>query len=110
MPATERHAVRFRQIHQHEGGLIGRVRNLKVGEHDGEAVGLDEIGRGYVAASTGMIPLSDAGRTCGILSTFATPSSRRSLRRRASTPDDLDPTLRRELRMLYGCPGRSAES
>ncbi|MGW4689679.1 non-homologous end joining protein Ku [Streptomyces sp. NPDC004244] len=57
--ATERHAVHFRQIHQHEGGLIGRVRNLKVCELDGEPVGLDEIGRGY-ETSTGTIPVSDA--------------------------------------------------
>ncbi|OKK12241.1 hypothetical protein AMK16_32375 [Streptomyces sp. CB00455] len=59
VPATERHAVRFRQIHQHEGGLIGRVRNLKVCELDGEPVGLDEIGRGYETA-IGTIPVSDA--------------------------------------------------
>ncbi|WP_331718866.1 Ku protein (plasmid) [Streptomyces sp. NBC_00161] len=59
VPATERHAVHFRQIHQHEGGLIGRVRNLKVCELDGEPVGLDEIGRGYETA-TGTIPVSDA--------------------------------------------------
>ncbi|MCX4632708.1 Ku protein [Streptomyces sp. NBC_01443] len=59
VPATERHTVHFRQIHQHEGGLIGRVRNLKVCELDGEPVGLDEIGRGY-ETSTGTIPVSDA--------------------------------------------------
>ncbi|MCX4633184.1 ADP-ribosylglycohydrolase family protein [Streptomyces sp. NBC_01443] len=62
VPATERRAVHFRQIHQHEGGLIGRVRNLKVCELDGEPVGLDEIGRGYETA-TGTIPVSEGGGT-----------------------------------------------
>ncbi|MEV7440553.1 Ku protein [Streptomyces sp. NPDC091204] len=79
VPATERNAVHFRQIHQHEGGLIGRVRNLKVCELDGEPVGLDEIGRGY-ETSTGTIPVSDAE-----LDALPCPRPRRS-RSSASSP------------------------
>ncbi|MFD3539622.1 Ku protein [Streptomyces sp. NPDC058662] len=56
-PATESHAVSFRQIHVADGG---RIRNKKICELDGQELRQDEIGRGYETATGTIIPITDA--------------------------------------------------
>ncbi|MFD3808964.1 Ku protein [Streptomyces sp. NPDC058619] len=56
-PATESHAVSFRQIHLADGG---RIRNRKVCEVDGQELRQDEIGRGYETATGTLVEITDA--------------------------------------------------
>ncbi|MFD3330688.1 Ku protein [Streptomyces sp. NPDC058701] len=56
-PATESHAVSFRQIHLADGG---RVRTRKVCEVDGQELRQDEIGRGYETATGTLVEITDA--------------------------------------------------
>ncbi|MGW3571033.1 non-homologous end joining protein Ku [Streptomyces sp. NPDC000941] len=55
-PATEDHAVSFRQVHTKDGG---RIRYRKVCELEDKQIDADEIGKAYEDADGTLIPITD---------------------------------------------------
>lgn len=56
LPATESHAISFRQIHTPD---LGRVRHRKVCEVCGEVLRQDQIGRGYEMPDGSLVEITD---------------------------------------------------
>lgn len=54
--ASEDHSVRFHQVHLAD---MGRVRTRKVCELDGEAIGQEDIGKGYELTKDQTVPVTD---------------------------------------------------
>ncbi|MFF3060375.1 Ku protein [Streptomyces sp. NPDC057909] len=54
--ATEDHSISFHQYHLED---MGRIRNRKVCEIDGQVLSQDEIGKGYEVTKDEIIPITD---------------------------------------------------
>ncbi|MFJ3932822.1 Ku protein [Streptomyces sp. NPDC090029] len=56
VPATESHAISFRQVHTEDGG---RIRYRKICELDGKQLRDDEIGKGYEVSKDTIVAVTD---------------------------------------------------
>ncbi|MFG3384657.1 Ku protein, partial [Streptomyces sp. NPDC047999] len=56
VPATESHAISFRQVHTEDGG---RIRYRKICELDGRQLQDDEIGKGYEVSKDTIVAVTD---------------------------------------------------